>query len=88
MPTSPYSHMETFVAFLMQFRPRSILDIGLGNGKWGFLARDCLDVMLNESYHRSPLAGADRRHRGVSRTTSRITSGPSTTPSTSGMRST
>ena len=53
MPTSPYSHMETFVAFLMQFRPRSMLDIGLGNGKWGFLARDCLDVMLNESYHRS-----------------------------------
>lgn len=53
MPTSPYSHMETFVAFLMQFRPRSILDIGLGNGKWGFLARDCLDVMLNESYHRT-----------------------------------
>jgi hypothetical protein len=53
MPTSPYSHMETFVRFLMQSRPRSIIDIGLGNGKWGFLARDCLDVMLNESYHRS-----------------------------------
>jgi hypothetical protein len=53
MPTSPYSHMETFIGFLMQSRPRSILDIGLGNGKWGFLARDCLDVMLNQSYHRS-----------------------------------
>jgi hypothetical protein len=45
--------METFIGFLMQFRPRSILDVGLGNGKWGFLARDCLDVMLNEAYHRS-----------------------------------
>ena len=53
MPTSPYSHMETFIGFLMQSRPRSILDVGLGNGKWGFLARDCLDVMLNEAYHRS-----------------------------------
>jgi hypothetical protein len=53
MPTSPYGHLETFVGFLMESRPRSILDIGLGNGKLGFLARDCLDVMLNESYHRS-----------------------------------
>ena len=52
MPTILYSYMETFVGFLMQSRPRSILDIGLGNGKWEFLARDCLDVMLNESYHR------------------------------------
>jgi hypothetical protein len=46
MLTSPYSHMTTFVAFLMQSRPASILDVGLGNGKWGFLARDCLDVMM------------------------------------------
>jgi hypothetical protein len=44
--------MATFVGFLMDTRPRSMLDIGLGNGKWGFLARDCLDVMLNEAYHR------------------------------------
>jgi hypothetical protein len=53
MPTSPYSHIETFIGLLIRSRPRSILDIGLGNGKWGFLARDCLDVMLNEAYHRS-----------------------------------
>ena len=53
MPTSPFGHIETFIGFLMESRPRSILDIGLGNGKLGFLARDCLDVMLNEAYHRS-----------------------------------
>jgi len=53
MPTSPYNHIGTFIGFLTGARPRSMLDIGLGNGKWGFLARDCLDVMLNESYHRS-----------------------------------
>jgi hypothetical protein len=53
MPTSPYSHIETFIGFLTRTRPCSILDVGLGNGKWGFLARDYLDVMLNESYRRS-----------------------------------
>ena len=52
MPTSPYGHIETFIGFLMQQRPRSILDVGLGNGKLGFIARDCLDVMLNQSYRR------------------------------------
>lgn len=50
MPTSPYGHIEAFTAFLIQSRPGSILDIGLGNGKLGFIARDLLDVMLNESY--------------------------------------
>lgn len=52
MPTSPYGHIEAFVAFLTKSRPGSILDIGLGNGKLGFLARDVLDVMLNEHYLR------------------------------------
>jgi hypothetical protein len=53
MPTSPFGHIETFVDFLNQSRPRSLLDIGMGNGKLGFIARDFLDVMLNEAYHRS-----------------------------------
>jgi len=53
MPTSPYGHIETFAVFLSQSRPNSILDIGLGNGKLGFVARDLLDVMLNECYRKS-----------------------------------
>ena len=52
MPTSPYTHLQTFINFLIDTRPRSILDIGLGNGKLGFLARDLLDVMLGERYRR------------------------------------
>jgi SAM-dependent methyltransferase len=52
MPTSPYGHIEAFAAFLTKSRPGSILDIGLGNGKLGFVARDLLDVMLNERYLR------------------------------------
>ncbi|MFZ1987130.1 MAG: hypothetical protein WAU91_22160 [Desulfatitalea sp.] len=52
MPTSPYVHIQTFVNYLIETRPTSILDIGLGNGKLGFVARDLLDVMLGERYRR------------------------------------
>ena len=68
MATSPYSHMETFVAFLMQFRPRSMLDIGLGNGKWGFLARDCLagcgQILCSTGRCGSTASRRCGRHRG------------------------
>lgn len=50
MPTSPYCHIPTFVNYLIDTRPKSILDIGLGNGKLGYIARDLLDVMLGERY--------------------------------------
>jgi len=36
--------------FLHKVRPSSILDIGVGNGKMGYIARDYLDVMLGERY--------------------------------------
>lgn len=52
MPTSPYAHLYSLVEYLNGLRPQSILDIGLGNGKLGFIARDYLDVMLGERYHR------------------------------------
>ena len=50
MPTSTYSHIPTVIRFLQIVMPSSILDIGLGNGKMGFIARDFLDVMLGERY--------------------------------------
>jgi len=52
MPTSTYSHIGTVCRFLIETRPESFLDVGLGNGKMGFIARDLLDVMLGERYHR------------------------------------
>jgi hypothetical protein len=52
MPTSPYCHIGAIVNFLMRIRPSSILDVGLGNGKIGFIARDLLDVMLGERFRR------------------------------------
>jgi hypothetical protein len=50
MPTSPYAHLYSVVEYLSTTRPASLLDVGLGNGKLGFLARDLLDVMLGERY--------------------------------------
>lgn len=50
MPTSPYAHLYCLVEYLNKMRPTSILDIGLGNGKLGFIARDLLDVMLGERH--------------------------------------
>jgi hypothetical protein len=52
MPTSPYAHLHSFAEFLDQMRPSSILDIGLGNGQLGFIARDLLDVRLGGRHGR------------------------------------
>lgn len=53
MPTSPYAHIYCYVNFLNEIRPKSILDVGLGNGKLGFIARDLLDTMLGQRYKKS-----------------------------------
>ena len=52
MPTNPYAHLYSLVTYLDAVRPASILDVGLGNGKLGFIARDYLDVMIGERYHK------------------------------------
>ena len=52
MPTSPFGHINSLVGYLLMINPSSLLDIGLGNGKIGFIARDALDVMVGERYKR------------------------------------
>ncbi len=52
MPTSTFSHIPTFCLFLQKTKPESFLDIGLGNGKMGFIARDWLDVMHGRRYRK------------------------------------
>ena len=50
MPTSTYSQIVPVVKHLQTLMPTSVLDVGLGNGKLGFIARDLLDVMHGEKY--------------------------------------
>jgi len=58
LPTSTYTHIPALVLYMQTVRPDSVLDVGVGNGKVGFLARDLLDVMLGERYRKE-----DRRVR-------------------------
>jgi hypothetical protein len=53
MPTSTYAHIAVVAEYLEKIRPESVLDIGVGNGKMGFIARDLLDVMLGQRFRRS-----------------------------------
>ncbi len=52
MPTSTYSHIPAFINILSSIKPNTILDVGIGNGKMGFLARDLLDVMYGQQHRK------------------------------------
>jgi len=52
MPTSVWRGIETFLEIVTKTRAASLLDIGVGNGKWGFLFREYTDVW-NERYRKS-----------------------------------
>jgi hypothetical protein len=44
MPASSYTHISTVVHFLQAIWPKRVLDVGIGNGAYGLLARQYLDV--------------------------------------------
>jgi SAM-dependent methyltransferase len=44
MPTSNIGQIPHIVSLVQRIRPRSVLDLGLGFGKYGFLLREYLDV--------------------------------------------
>ncbi len=43
MPTGHFGHISLVVEILLKVGPKSILDIGIGYGKYGMLAREYLD---------------------------------------------
>lgn len=44
MPTSLPNHISYVIEKGTFFNPKSVLDIGVGNGKWGYLFREYLDI--------------------------------------------
>ncbi len=44
MPSSTHVHISKMVDWITQVQPTSVLDIGVGFGKWGFLAREYTDI--------------------------------------------
>lgn len=45
MPTSYHGYISEVVEIVRRAKPKSVLDIGIGFGKWGHLFREYLDVM-------------------------------------------
>ncbi len=45
MPVSTSVHISHCLSHIITLQPRSVLDVGLGFGLWGFLCREYLDVM-------------------------------------------
>ena len=44
MPTSSFHQLNAIVEIIMATNPRSLLDIGIGFGKYGYLAREYLEL--------------------------------------------
>ena len=44
MPSSRYEHISDLVGLIQSLQPTSLLDVGCGFGRWGFLAREFLDI--------------------------------------------
>jgi len=57
MPSSRPNLIPTVIHIIRQLRPKSILDVGVGFGKWGHLFREYTDILESEHeparYHRA-----------------------------------
>jgi hypothetical protein len=53
MPTSHSGQINTIVEIITEINPSSILDIGVGYGKYGFLSREYLDISNNKDQYNS-----------------------------------
>lgn len=52
MPSSRFEHISDVISIVLAYNPTSVLDIGCGFGKWGFLMREFLDIFF-ERYDKS-----------------------------------
>lgn len=52
MPSSTLDALEAALQLIIDMKPRSILDLGVGFGKWGFLCREYLETGHNKVYAR------------------------------------
>jgi len=52
MPTSHHNQLNEIVELLMLSKPQSLLDVGVGFGKYGFLAREYLELWDSRKKYR------------------------------------
>lgn len=48
MPSSRHNTISTILGVVRTVNPRSVLDIGIGFGKWGYLFREYLEILASE----------------------------------------
>ena len=48
MPSSTHFHVSKMIDWIVRLQPTSVLDIGVGFGKWGFLAREYTDINAHQ----------------------------------------
>ena len=48
MPSSRVNHVPAIIGLIRQLQPASILDVGVGFGKWGHLFREYTDIVAAE----------------------------------------
>jgi SAM-dependent methyltransferase len=53
MATSSWQNISYSIEFIRQINPTSILDVGCGFGRWGYLCREFLDVWNKRAYPES-----------------------------------
>ena len=52
MGTSCWAHISTAIDWIREVNPKSVLDVGVGFGKWGFLCREYLDVFNGRHFRK------------------------------------
>jgi hypothetical protein len=61
MPTSAFTHIPLVCHLVSELQPESILDVGVGFGKWGHLFREIVEISRSSSdpqrYHRANWKG-------------------------------
>lgn len=50
MPSSHYAPIVDIIKLMIEYSPSSILDVGCGFGRWGFLAREFLDIQSDRYF--------------------------------------
>jgi hypothetical protein len=53
MPSSTLDIIEAGLQLIIDVNPRSLLDLGVGFGKWGFLSREYLETYRHKVYARA-----------------------------------
>lgn len=59
MPTSHPILLTPVATEILNLQPLSVLDVGIGNGKWGVLAREYTDIWVKRSHNAVRIDGIE-----------------------------